>query len=361
MALVAVAVPLVQFGSEARGYAGLALFSLLAFALTARLLDGPDARARMAMAAVTALGLLSHLTFVVATGIAGLWMATETWRSTRSLRIAGRATLRAFTPALVATVAVAACFVTGALRRGFTIGGVTPFSVGDFIEGYGGLLRGLLGLPHAVPAALVLTALAAALAMALVRPGLIERRFAPLYLAGLAFVPAAMMFARLPNTGFGRYFLVSGVIFLIFVVDMLRHGLRGGRLIQTVSILVLGASLIGNAATVASWDGRVRYSDAVSLMAGDGAFTYGSDSPFRTDMTLGYHAARLGVSATPIRFEDWCVARPDWLVLENPLPAEKNGGSRIGSLSCELVVERAAAFPLQGPSGLGWTIYRVRR
>lgn len=360
MALVAVAAPLVQFGSEARGYAGLALFSFLTFALTARLLDGPDTPARIAMAAVTALGLLSHLTFAAAVGIAGLWMVIETWRNQRSLRIAERATLQAFTPALIAMVAVAACFVTGALQHGFTIGGVTPFSVGGFIDGYGGLMRELIGLPAAVPAALVLTATGAALVVALVRPGLIDRRFAPLYLVGLVLVPTAMMLARLPNTGFGRYFLVSGVVFLIFVVDMLRHGLRGGRLVQAGSVLLLGLSLTGNAMTVASWAGRVRYSDAVSLMARDGAFTYGSDSPFRTDMTLGYHAKQLGVSASPIPVEDWCVNRPDWLVLETPLPADESGASNSRSSSCQLAVERAAAFPLRGPSGLAWTIYRVR-
>lgn len=358
MLLAAIAAALVHHGSEARGYAGLALFTFLAFAAVARLIEVPGAHNRAALAAATALGILSHLTFVMAIGVAGLWMTVETWRSSRSIRTAERTTATAFRPALFAALAVAFCILVSALGNGgFQVGGSSPFEPGRFIDGYGGMLRMIVGLPQAVPAGLVLVFLGAILAVALLRPALINRRFAPLYFFGLVLVPAAMFLVKLPNTGFSRYFLVSGVVLVIFLADMLGRALRGGLLARGLAMVALAGVTAGNlAALAATHDGRGRYSEAVTLMARDGPFTYGHDNAFRTEMTLGYHARLLGVEAAPVPQDRWCATPPDWLVMEQPVTDEE-GLAHLSAPGCKIAVDHVASFP--APTGIPWTIYRV--
>src|SRR5258707_6309966 len=64
MLLFGLAYPMVHYGSEARGYAGLVLFLLFAVVFLEHALDGSDWPLRHSLGAAIGLGLLCHLTMV---------------------------------------------------------------------------------------------------------------------------------------------------------------------------------------------------------------------------------------------------------------------------------------------------------
>jgi hypothetical protein len=73
MLLFATSYPIIHYASEARGYAGLILFSLLALVLLQREFDQPHRINRYALAIALGLGVLSHLTMLLGAVAFGVW------------------------------------------------------------------------------------------------------------------------------------------------------------------------------------------------------------------------------------------------------------------------------------------------
>jgi len=96
MLLFGFAYPMVHYGSEARGYAGLVLFLLLAVVFLERALDRSDWRLRHSLGAAIGLGLLCHLTMVAGAAILAAWTIWVLWRRNGSLGQAAVATLAIF-------------------------------------------------------------------------------------------------------------------------------------------------------------------------------------------------------------------------------------------------------------------------
>lgn len=358
--LFAVAYPMVHYSSEARGYAGLVLFSLLALIFLQRELDRPDALNRHALGATIGLGLLSHLTMIASAVTLAAWTGWVVWHRTGRFRQAEAMTRAIFRPALVWTAVIAAGILFGALRHGFTIGGSDRFEAVQLVRGYGGLLRLLLGVPAQVPASLCLAAAGAAVLLAAYLWRDREGFRASLYVSSVVLLPAVMFLAHLPNLQFGRYFLFSGALFLLFVAEILGFAWRTGGFLKAAAVLALLAIVAGNAVSLRKFvaSGRGHYRDAVAAMSGTGPFTYGTDSEFRIPMVVDFYSSRLHVAGRNVPSSDWCHDRPDWMVIENASALRNGSELSLTAAGCALTYRLAKVFPAWGLSGSAWALYR---
>jgi hypothetical protein len=378
MLLFAFAYPMVHYGSEARGYAGLVLSLLVALVFLQRELERPDWRLRQALGLAIGLGLLCHLTMAAGAAVLGAWTMWVLGRRIGSPGKAVAATASIFGPALAWTFAVGSCVVIAGRRHGFIFGGVTPFTPADFLDGYGGLIRGLLGVPDAV-ADLVgdlvsvwacLAAASAAIALAAYVWRARDSREVSLYVIAVIALPAAIFLAEVPNVQFGRYFLVSGTFFLLFLADALGDAWSRGGVPRIGAGAALCAMLVGHAVALGSFfhDGRGHYSDAIARMAQEargsdgfnsgGRFSYASDHEFRTRTVVDFFAAKRGIAADYVRPDDWCRSPPQFMVIEDAGTAQRSAHLDFGRGECALRFTRGESFASSRLSGRPWTIYR---
>ena len=132
--LFAISPSLVVFGSEARGYAMMLLAALAMLLLVSDAVDDRPARgAPWWLAAIAALGMLSHLTMAAPIGIAALWVYLERRRQLGPTA-ALPATLKLMGPALAATATVVLLVFTAAALSptGMRVGGYEPFSASHY-------------------------------------------------------------------------------------------------------------------------------------------------------------------------------------------------------------------------------------
>jgi uncharacterized membrane protein len=147
--LFAISYPMVHYGSEARGYSGLVLFTLLSILCLQRRLDGRGSAITLGVAIT--LGLLSHLTMFFTIVVLVAWTAWRLLRNGDGPLRAALATGTIFRPALIAALPFAFSVIYGARVLGFTMGGSTTSTLTDFAAGYGGMIRFLFGLPSWAP------------------------------------------------------------------------------------------------------------------------------------------------------------------------------------------------------------------
>jgi hypothetical protein len=215
--LFAISPVLVTLGSEARGYAPMALAFLVAVLIVDRSLTGtPVWRPRAALALAFGLGALSQLTIVFGiSAIIGWYGSVMIARV--GLTDAVRATMRLFAPALTALAAVLGVIAAAAFfsPTGFTVGGYQPFDVMLFLHGVVELLGFTVGLPMVsgwtIAVALVLVVLARAAGAS---------RLALYRLAIVAF-PLTLALSQAGNVGHPRYYLVLGVALLLMLGEMI--------------------------------------------------------------------------------------------------------------------------------------------
>ena len=352
--LFAVSYPMVHYGSEARGYAGLVLFTLVAVALLERWFDkrGPYG---VAFAVAILLGFLSHLTMTETVVMLAAWTAWLSWRRSRSLIVVNKEVVQAFLPAFLAVLPLGAAILVGARLFSFNVGGFSPFSLENFAAGYGRMIRYLFGLPDWIGD---WTCIVVVCVLVLAYAGVSRERRASLYAIGIVGLPALMAVAHLPNVEFPRYFIVSGTLLLLWAGDMVGRGFDAGgtRRLCAAGMLVLVAG--GSIALLARFYefGRGSYSDMVDEMTKSGAATYATNADFRTGMVVDYFAARMGRQASLVTQDRICAGRADWLILEGDTQKQPE---RV-AFDCALAYERAGASTFWGLSGLGWTLYSRR-
>lgn len=361
--LAAAASPLVVYGSEARGYAGLILAILLAVAAFEDAMAEPDAsasawrrRSAWRLALAIGFGALCHLTMLATLAVLGTAALLRFTARGRSPRAAVDATVALFGPALAALVPAMAAMLAGAVvRGGLTVGDDAPFSVADFAEGFGGLVRLTLGLPGAMawPAAGLL--LAAALA-----PGRPDGTRGALALSALVAMPAAVAAARLHNVAYPRYYLVAGVVLLLIQGDAVGRLWRGAGWGRAAAALLLGAALVGHAAADRALlgDGRGNYSAALDLMAETGPIRYAADQRFQVETVARFTAARRGLALAYVAPDAFCAAPPDWYVDALDDGPALEPALALGPAACRTRYERRASFPASPLSGGRWTLYR---
>ena len=371
MLLFATSYPIIHYASEARGYAGLVLFSLLALVFLQREFDQPHRINRYALAIALGLGALSHLTVLLGAVAFGVWTLWIFWRRTGSLR---QTIVRSFItlfPAICSAALVTVVTLYSALRygfvmnvrtvpNGFAVGGINPFDFAGFVNGYGRLLGLLVGVPDGVPAWVCLGGAAILIALAAYLWRHRDNPIFSLYVISIVILPTVLLAARPANSGFARYLLFSGTMFLLFVADMASFAWQKSGPLRAIAVIAVPAVLAGNAVSLAHFfkDRRGHYSEVVGEMAKSGRIIYGADHAFRTPMVIGYYAKKLGIRASYVGLSNWCTTPPDWLVIENPKnPILAFKQPTVTLPGCVLRFSQTGTYPSWGLSGMKWVQY----
>jgi hypothetical protein len=352
--LFAVSYPMVHYGSEARGYVGLVLFTLLAVSALERVLEGRGSRWVLALAVL--LGFLFHLTTAASVAVLVVWAAWRIWkREDGGFGAVNREIGGVFGPAFFAVLPLAACVMGGSLLFGFKVGGVSPFSLASFETGYGGLIVQLFGLPGWTPGWLAIAAAWVAVGLG---AWLAPDRRSSLYLIGIAGLPLLMVAARLPNLEFSRYFLVSGMLLLLWTGEMIGRGVAAGGLGRVAAVALLAATLAASAGSLERFFeyGRGSYRPMVERMTREGPAAYVSNQELRTVMTVDFFASRLGREARFVPRQEWCSGRAEWLILDGEIEPSPS----VRPADCAPAYDRVESSRPWSFSGVAWALYRRR-
>ena len=359
MALLAACYPMVNIGSEARGYAGMLLCALVSIALADRALEERSARLGLWLGISNVVGVLFQPLMVGMIGSLGLWTLWVTWREQRSLRAVYETTrdLFAWTIRLLIPV-VLVLGIAVHYGSGYVLGVVAPFSGARMLEGIGELFRFLIGLPEASPIALVIAVVLAmvAIAAAFLRR---DRRLA-LYVIVVIVMPAAMALAQLPNTLFPRYYLLPGLAFLLLLGDLLGALWARTGVLRTAAVVALLAFVIGNGLELAKFyaKGRGNVTEMLGVIARDGPGPITSNTDQRDRIVIGYFQRRVGTDADFVAYADVCATHPRWMLTSDFHP-DMPDETVIGD--CRLALHKEAHYAAWGLSGVSWTLYRAEQ
>lgn len=343
---------LVIYGAEARGYAPMLLCLTVGVAILDRwLFIGSFRAAPYLLGIAAALGTLSHLTMIVGLiAIAGWSVMILAGRSSATKAIVE--TLELMRLAVAAAIAVISIVAIVAIKHsGYRIGSVAPFSWSAFADSLERLIAFSLGC-SGVPGAL---ALAGATLFVIVAPWIIPsiRDRAPFHVMAILLFPAAVAVFGASNSGFPRYFLITGLALLLFTADLIGIGLQKGGWHRAAAIAALAAFCLGSTAMDAKIipDRRSDPGEAITAMARRART--GSATIIDNPRSYAVLAAAAASSAYRLAItEDRCSGAPFLFVDEDgtaPLPEML--------IRCRSQYHRIAGRSLDGLSGLTWQLY----
>jgi hypothetical protein len=348
---------LIQYSSEARGYAP-GLFFCFAALLW---LDADLARRRagtlFGFGAAVVLAFLSQLTSLFFLAGALAYAAARGWQGGErgGTLVGGVARLAALPTAALATLYLVHL-------RNLIVEGGEPTRAGLVAAQTVGYT---FGLPIWVDAAQAFAALAALLiGWSLF---LLWRDGDPLWAlcaVTIALAPTVVLLTLRPEVIAMRYFLPSIAFSLLALGDALgRFAVESRRGAAAVAAF-LTLFALGNAVHIADFlrDGRGSYLAALKIMAapaGESPSLIGSDHDFRTFMTLRFFGRYLPPDSRfrYVRYDDWPTDGLDWLIHHGEYrtrPPEREWVDRNGN-----VYERAHQFEKAGASGFYWDLYRA--
>lgn len=364
MVLFAISYPMVNYASEARGYAGLILATLCAVLLTQSAAAGSK-RDRLRLGFANLAGALFQ---PIMLGEIACLMAWAAWLrrpvgkiTPGAIVTTGFAAAETFLWTVRLLLPFAAIVAISVMHAGgYRIAGSVPFTAQGFVLGYGGLVNLLLGLPDAVPPWVGLAIAAAAMAIvAVVARGDGNHRLS-LYFFQIVGLPLAMFVARLPNIFFPRYYLASGVVFLLLLADLFARAWKHGGVLRGIAVLLLAAFAAGNAVNIARLveNGRDQSVAMMRLIGDGGPVMVSSDQDARNRVVVEYFAHRLNLPVTYIASDQICAHKVTWMLSSWPAD-EMPDAIDTSTQGCMIVYRKEAVLPQWGLSGLPWTVYRA--
>ena len=233
---------LVTMGSEARGYALMALALLVAILFVDRALAGDERYHRpQTLALCFALGALAQLTMVF--GVVALigWAFVTWWRRGSFADAVGRS-LRLFAVPLLALALVLGMIAAAAWAdpKGFQFGYYEPFRWLLFLHAIVEMVGFTLGFPLVT----ILLPIAA-LALLVLAPRLGAARVDFHRLAIFAF-PAALAILHSGNPGHPRYYLLAAIALLLLIADVIAGGLEKQGNPRRLAAAALAAMTVGS-------------------------------------------------------------------------------------------------------------------
>jgi hypothetical protein len=346
----------ILYSSEARGYAPVALFAVLAYARVrrGRIVSSRD---RLAFAAACALGLLSHLTFVFAYAGLFAWTARLASRG-RALTWRSWIALHQFPVAFIV-----ADYVLDARHLGY--GGGPAFSASEVIR------RGLsvaLGGPDAGVWAIV----AALYTVGLIAAGLIltwrdAGDEAIFFTTGVIIAPVAVLAVYRARFLEVRYFFVLLPFVWLLAARTLGFVLARGRRGRFVVPALLVMSIAGNAVHVARWlrEGRGHYAEAVSMMSAmtsSADIVVAGDQDFSARLLLEYYGETIAPAQRIIYVPAFSPRRRDvqWYITHTYETPARFPPSIVTTEEGETYAW-VRSFPYGGQSGFNWFLYKHQR
>jgi hypothetical protein len=353
--------PLIVYSSEARGYAPMIFFVLLAIDAYDRYLV---TRAWLALAtfwAAVVLGFLSHLTFVHAYGAILVWTGHEARKRRGEFGALAELAGSQSVPLLF----VAALYLVF-IRHLHVAGGEPAPLLSVLAETAGATLgtppRGVW-LWIAI-AALVLVVGGGLRTIRRIDPGLFL-----FFLAGIIVVPGLTVLIEFQRAAlvaprfFPRYFLVSITLCLLVGAWMLGEQVQHGGVRRRVAAAVIAAYVLGNLWQAAAFIryGRGHYREALAHMAQettDANIRVASNSELRTRVLLAFHGRALPAGRTVIFYGrtsprmdevDWHIREDVQPTTSVPLAIEDGRGHRF---------QLTARYAFYGLSGSQWSLYQ---
>jgi hypothetical protein len=358
MVLVGCSYPLIVYASEARGYAAMVFFLLLAIDAHERYLATRGWPAVLTFWVAVALGLASHLTFLHAYPALVLWSIRESirQRDDRPVRIG-------------ALHAVPLLWVAGfylVFIQHLRVAGAQPATLLE-------TMRETLSVATGAPGSGTWLWIAALVALYVTVEGLrsIKRTDPGVFiflLAGMLLIPALMVLIELRTAlfeprFFPRYFLVSITLFLLLAAWVIGEHYRRGAASRLIGLALLSVLVLGNLWQVMRFtgEGRGHYLNAVQYLAQqslEAEIRVSSNSDFRTSRLLAFYRQYLPSGRTLKFYSAGAPGRAgaEWRMLEDvepratmPLEIDEGPGGRFRLMK---------RFPFYGLSGAQWTIYR---
>ena len=336
--------------AEARGYSLAVFFAFAAFEALWRYLDRPERSRLAAFWLLSALGFLSHLTFVHA------YIGFVVWSMRRfaAERPDWAGQLRA---AIAIHGPVAAFFAAYYLLavRGMEIGGGPETPTAD-------VLRRLISLGLGGPAGeWGWVVVAVAVGLLVIGLTLLARTQGDVWtFFASAVVASPALFLIRPQVLFERYFLIPFVLFLLLAAFVLGELWRR-RALRPVVLVLLVAFLAGNAWQVKDFaeSGRGEFGEALAWVAEqderDPLAVLG-DHDFRVRLYVEFYARRLSLGRVYYVERD-CYGEAAWMFVHDPggerMPGEVEGGTAFPLMP-------AKDFPSRGRMSWGWSVYRLK-
>jgi hypothetical protein len=300
MMLCSVSFLLVQYSSEARGYAYVAFFSLLSVSLAGRCCEQRDVMRDWIFALAAVFGFLSHLTFVFCYAGVICWMCCRMFvqRSRLHDRMGTLIRCHALPAACAAVIYVVNV-------RGMGIGGGEIAPLTAVVTNVLALTFGWAGgrFTSIILAWLVILAMAGGLAVLWHR----RSHLAILFAVACIFAPALVIMVTKPIVLYERYFLVPSLFLLLLFAHLLArihaHPSHWGKVVYLglVASLMLGNG-IQTFSLVAT--GRGQYAAAIQFMdqhSTETSRTISSDYDFRNRTLVEYYTRR-GAIARPLKY-----------------------------------------------------------
>lgn len=343
----------VQYGSEARGYAGLLLMIFVAAEALENILDAPTPRTRLSFAGAIAIGALFHLTMLAAAATliaATLLRLAYRGRPPREVVIAGLdLALLGVLGAVPALGLLAASVVNTHLLQA---GAQTPFSLAALGHSLVTLYAATLGLPYDLPLSLALL-LCAGLTFAAVVFVASERVILPL--TCLLLPPFMATLVQAPNVQYARFYLI-GVLGLVSLTSNVIAKLWDER--RMLGVVLFGFLLaLGNFIHVQKLFvfGRGDIRPLVARMEGHGPVRFATNMPVEVWVSLNFYDPR-GM-LREVLTSDWCMQPPDWFVLSDQ-PAAEVPTATYGPPRCRTRYDLDMTIPRAPLSGLRFALYR---
>ena len=352
----------VHFGSEARGYAGLVLMTVLCADAADRLIAQPQRRAlAFRFALFAALGSFFHLTMIVSIGV--IWMAATAIVLTSQARIHDKwLAIHALTIASMEGVlpAIASIGIAGHLNGYLFIGDQQPFSFIHLAEGLAGAARSTLGLSAALPdvPTLLIVAGLAIPALFVSTP-----RMRAISAVAIFLLPALESWWQPANLYYPRFHLPAAVFLALLASVGLGALWDCGGWRKLLAAMLALAGLLGHATFISDLflSGRGAYEAAVMKMLKDGPASFDGNFHFETGLVVQFHVARLGKVGPALALVDWkCGTEPTWYVVTQspdkavPLAEEM----QFGPESCPARFQLVEHYPSARLSGYNWSLYR---
>jgi hypothetical protein len=352
---VAVSFMMVVYSTEARGYALVLLFALLAFIALRRYLDTPSVGAAAWFSLWIVLGLASQ------TSIVHFYLGAVLWSG---YRLRGR-----WRDLVVLHMVPAGWAVlwTALVLFGSRIGGGPPWiwsSVGDQS------LAWTFGYPLSVAPAWLAAGAAGALVVWDARQLWREGSDEGLFSVGAIFGPPILVAALAPPWLFPRYFLVS-LLFLLLVAgrSLARLWCRPGWG-RPAAVAIALLFVAGNVRHIVPFSeyGRGLASQAIRGMTRSDQsgeiFVTGRPVDLWSSMPIDFyeHALELGNRVHYVPQADFqkpgASAHVDWLIVQRQTD-EAAPEEAVAAADGRFVLQHA--YPQYGPSGMQWLLYRRER
>jgi hypothetical protein len=354
----------VNYSVEARGYSGMALAIVVAFAALEEGLARPASRARYLFAAAAGIGLLWHLAMAPVIALFALIHLLELRRRGAGWESAAAASLRFLAPTVVAVLPALGFIVAGVEATGhLTIGGVRAFDAGLALQAIADAARDAIGLPLAAPAALIALLCGAVILIALLRRLVLdERRIA--YTIILLAAPAAVFILRPPNAHIPRYYLACALFLILLLAEAFGALWRAGAWRRGAALAALAAMLVGDASLLMRYQSSKEnaWPQALAAIAASGRTRLASSFDDRVGRFVAWYSGGYNRGHRPLDLiarADWCARPPQWFIAETAHVDELPQQLDLPAGDCRARFAFVRRYETWGLSQVGWALYRA--